>query len=245
MQIFQDRRHAGRELGERLRRLGLGDNLLVIGLAGGGATVAEEVARCLGARLQVMVVRGLHTPFRPKRLVGAVARGGVTVYDERALTDLHLTKRDIEPQRLRELAAIAQQEGDYQREVQPSDVAGSTIVLVDDGIETGTALYAAVLALRDLEPSRIIGAVPTSARDELTRLEDVADRMVALATPQPYPGIQAFYAAAEPPALRHSEHTLAMPASGRAVTSKGRAAADPRAVPRPPAGVLQSARLAQ
>jgi predicted phosphoribosyltransferase len=245
MKTFQDRRHAGRELGERLGRLGLGDNVLVIGLAGGGATVAEEVARCLGAGLDVMVVRELQTPFRPKRLVGAVAPGGVTVYEERALNELHLTERDIEPQRLRELVEIARQERDFGLGVRATDVAGSTIVLVDDGIETGAALYAAVLALRELAPSRIIGAVPTSARDEISRLEDVADRMVALATPQPYPGIEAFYAAAEPVARPYGGFALAMAASGRAATSRVRAAADPRATLRPPSGVLQSARLAQ
>lgn len=193
MKLFQDRREAGQGLGERLARLGLGNNLLVFGLAGGGIPVATEVAKCLGVAMEVLLVRRLRAPFRDIT-VGAVGFGGVTVYNEESLAELRPDARGIAQTRLRELAELGRQERHYRGSRPLPDVTGKTVVLVDDGIDTGATMYAAALAVRALAPGRIIAAVPTSARDSVARLEEVADRVVALVTPQPYGGVAGSYA---------------------------------------------------
>jgi predicted phosphoribosyltransferase len=192
--MFPDRQTAGRELGERLKRLGLNGDILVLGLPRGGLPVACEAAAALDAPVDALVVRKLGAPFNAELAVGAVALGGVTVYNEDLLAQLGLAEEDIEPIRVRELAELARRERVYRRDAPPLDVAGRTVILVDDGLATGATMHAAVRAVRALDPRRIIVAVPHGAVDAVARLEQVADRVVALETPEPYFGVGAWYA---------------------------------------------------
>jgi len=194
MRIFRDRKDAGIQLGKRLSGLRLGKDVIVLGLPRGGVPVAFEVAMALDAPLDVMVVRKIGARFNPELALGAVAFGGVTVYNEALLRDLGLGEEDLEDIRARERAELERREHAY-RDARPMpDLAGKTVVLVDDGIATGATMVAAVSAVRALHPKRVIVAVPTSAVDSAARLEAVADRVITLATPEPYFGVGAWYA---------------------------------------------------
>jgi len=193
MKIFRDRKDAGRQLGERLRGLKLGKDAIVLGLPRGGVPVALEVATALGVPLDVIVVRKIGARFNPELALGAVAFGGVTVYNDGLLRDLGLDEADLEGTRSRELAELERRERAYRGARPMPDLAGKMVVLVDDGIATGATMLAAVSAIRALHPKRVIVAVPTSAVDSVVRLEAVADRVIALATPEPYYGVGAWY----------------------------------------------------
>jgi predicted phosphoribosyltransferase len=193
MKSFANRRAAGRELGNELAKLGLTGRVLVLGLPRGGIPVACEVAAALEASVDALVVRKLGAPFNPELALGAIAFGGITVYNEDLLAQFRLEEDDLAPIRARELEELRRRERVYRRGRPPLDVAGATVVIVDDGMATGATMHAAVVATRALEPARIIVAVPTAAIDAFERLESVADRVVALATPEPYHGVGAWY----------------------------------------------------
>jgi putative phosphoribosyl transferase len=191
--MFRDREEAGRELGVRLRALDLGDDLLVLGLPRGGVPVACEAAAALGAPVDVLIVRKLGAPHNPELAVGAIAFGGVTVYNDALLEMLNLTEQDLEPTRRRELAELTRRERAYRGGAAPLAVTNRTVILVDDGVATGATMRAAVLATRRLQPRRIIVAAPTAATDSVERIEKVADQVVALETPEPYYAVGAWY----------------------------------------------------
>jgi predicted phosphoribosyltransferase len=193
MRRFADRRAAGRELGERLATLHLTGRILVLGLPRGGVPVACEAAAALHAPVDVLVVRKLGAPFNPELALGAIAFRGVTVYNEDLLREVDLDKADLDSIRARELAELKRRELAYRAERPPIEADGATVVIVDDGMATGATMHAAVVATRALEPKAIVVAVPTGAVDAVERLERVADRVVALATPEPYFGVGAWY----------------------------------------------------
>jgi predicted phosphoribosyltransferase len=165
----------------------------VLGLPRGGIPVACEVAAALHAPVDALIVRKLGAPFNPELALGAVAFGGVTVYNEDLLAQLRLAEENLAPIRARELEELHRRERAYRQGRPPLDVAGATVVIVDDGMATGATMHAAVAATRALEPASVIVAVPTAAIDAVERLEGLADRVVALATPEPYHGVGAWY----------------------------------------------------
>ena len=175
--------------------MGLAGGILVLGLPRGGIPVACEVGAALGAPVDALVVRKLGAPFNPELAVGAIAFGGVTVYNEDLLAQLGLDEADVEPIRQRELAELRRREHAYRPGLGPVDLANRTVVLVDDGMATGATMHAAVLAARALNPRRVIVAIPTAASDAMQRIEQVADRVVAIITPEPYFGVGAWYSA--------------------------------------------------
>jgi predicted phosphoribosyltransferase len=193
MKIFRDRSDAGRQLGERLRQEPLNGTPIVLGLPRGGVPVAYEVAAVLGAPLDVLIVRKLGAPFNPELAVGAIAYGGIVVYNEDVLDMLHLTADSMQTIRVAEQKELARRERVYRGERPPPEIGGKCVILVDDGVATGATMEAAVRATRGLAPREIIVAVPTSARDSLARLEAVADRVVVIETPDPYFGVGAWY----------------------------------------------------
>jgi len=217
--IFRDREEGGRELGLRLRALGVHDDLLVLGLPRGGVPVACEAAAVLAAPVDVLVVRKLGAPHNPELAVGAIAFGGVTVYNDELLEMLNLTEQDLEPTRRRELAELTRRERAYRGGAAPLAVTNRTVILVDDGVATGATMHAAVLATRRLGPQRIIVAAPTAASDSVARLERVADRVVVLETPEPYYAVGAWYAAF--PQLRDEEVVACLAAAAKRTPAAG------------------------
>jgi putative phosphoribosyl transferase len=221
MKIFRDRTEAGMELGRRVARLGLTGPVIVLGLPRGGVPVACEVAAALAAPVDVLVVRKLGAPFNPELAVGAIAFGGVTVYNEQLLEQLGLDSQALESIRARELEELERRERAYRGSKPPPDLAGKTVVVVDDGVATGATMHAAVLACRKLEPRRVLVAVPTAAVDAVARLTEVADRVIAVHTPEPYFGVGAWYA--EFPQLTDEEVLEALSgASAHSATDGGK-----------------------
>jgi predicted phosphoribosyltransferase len=193
MRRFADRTAAGRDLGRKLAEAGIEGDILVLGLPRGGIPVACEVAAALDAPVDALIVRKLGAPFNAELALGAIAYGGVTVYNDDLLGQLQLDERDREAIRARELEELERRERTYRAGRPPPAIAGATVIIVDDGMATGATMHAAVVATRALAPARIIVAVPTAALDAVERLERVADRVVALATPEPYFGVGAWY----------------------------------------------------
>jgi len=191
--MFADRSAAGRQLGGRLAEAGIRGNVVVLGLPRGGIPVACEVAAALDAPVDALVVRKLGAPFNPELALGAIAYGGVTVYNDELLEELGLDESQLEPIRTRELEELERRERTYRAGRPPLAIAGTTVVIVDDGMATGATMHAAVVATRALAPARIVVAVPTAAIDAVERLERVADQVVVLATPEPYFGVGAWY----------------------------------------------------
>jgi putative phosphoribosyl transferase len=210
--MFADRVSAGRDLGRRLAELGLGGSALVLGLPRGGVPVAGEVAAALDAPVDVLIVRKLGAPFNPELALGAIAYGGVTVYNEELLRQLDLDETALDSIRARERKELERRERAYRGNRPPISVAGRTIVIVDDGMATGATMHAAVVATRALSPARIVVAVPTAAIDSVQRLERVADQVVALATPEPYYGVGTWYS--DFPQLNDAEVIAALAAAG-------------------------------
>ena len=221
MKIFRNRAEAGAALAERLRELGLHEDVVVLALPRGGVPVAREVAVALDAPLDVLIVRKIGAPFNPELALGAIAFGGVTVYNDALLAELGLDKASLEGVRRREHAELERRERAYRGERPMPDLKGKTVVLVDDGVATGATMHAAVTATRALHPKRIVVAVPTSATDSAARLAEVADRVVALATPEPYFGVGAWYE--EFPQLTDEEVVRCLEEHAARVASRGEA----------------------
>ena len=192
--MFRDRSDAGRRLGAKLAEAYPdGGELVVLGLPRGGVPVACEVAAALGAPVDVLVVRKLGAPFNPELAVGSIASGGITVFNRGILRELSLREADLAPIIERERRELERRERVYRQGLAPPDVAGKTVVLVDDGAATGATMQAGVEAVRKLEPKRIVVALPTSSSEAAVRLRAVADEVVALSIPDYYFAVGSWY----------------------------------------------------
>ena len=190
---FRDRSDAGRRLANALKAELSSENLCVLALPRGGLPVAYEVAVELEAPLDILVVRKLGAPFQPELAVGAVASGGITVYNERILLQLGLNEADLTAVLERERAELERRERAYRGDRPFPSLEGKTVILIDDGIATGATMRAAVDAVRAMEPARVIVAVPTAAEDSVRILRRSADKVLALSTPEPYVAVGAWY----------------------------------------------------
>ena len=187
MQRFRDRAEAGRELGERLAERYAGrPDVLVLALPRGGVVVGREVADRLDAPLDVLVVRKLGFPGQSELAMGAIASHGVRVLNEALLEQTGVSEALVEDVVARERVELERRETIYRGDRPAPDVAGKTVLVVDDGLATGSTMLAAVHALRSLRVGRIVVAVPTAPRQTCEALEDVADEVVCLRQPEPF-----------------------------------------------------------
>ncbi|NOJ92932.1 phosphoribosyltransferase [Corallococcus sp. CA049B] len=189
MQLFRDRVDAGRALGQRLRvLLGGGGDLLVLALPRGGVPVGFEVARILGVPLDVFMVRKLGTPGHEELAMGAIATGGVTVLNEDVVRRLGIPRSAIAAATERETRELARREHLFREGRPPARVEGRTVILVDDGLATGSTMRAALRALRLQKPARIVVGVPVGAPETCAELEleREADVVVCVHTPAPF-----------------------------------------------------------
>ena len=189
---FRDRMEAGRRLGRRLLDEELADPV-VIGLPRGGVVVAAEVARVLGAPLDVVVVRKLGAPGRPELGVGAISEGGIRVLNEHLIDLLNVTGPELAEIEARETGELKRRVHAYRGERDPVPVAGRTAVVVDDGLATGATARAALRALRARKPARLILAVPVSARETAGALLEEADEVIALELPAGFGAVGQWY----------------------------------------------------
>ena len=192
MRIFRDREEAGRLLGASLAGYA-GEGTLVVGLPRGGVPVAAEVARALGAPLDVFVVRKLGVPFQPELAMGAIASGGVLVRNEPVLAMLPDAEKALERARRREQEVIEERERRYRGQRPAQDPAGRTIIVVDDGVATGSTMKAAIRALKAAGARRVVAAVPVAPPDTLEELAELADDVVCLQAPPGFSAVGQWY----------------------------------------------------
>lgn len=190
---FRDRSEAGRMLGERLGDYGGRDDVVVLALPRGGVPVGIEVARALNAPLDIFVVRKLGVPGHEELAMGAIASGGVRVINDDVVRELGITDEAIARVANQELAELSRREHSYRGERGTPDRKNKTVILVDDGLATGSTMRAAVAALRSHEPARIVIAVPVGAPAVCKELGTEADEIVCTLTPEPMSAISMWY----------------------------------------------------
>ncbi|WP_055492693.1 phosphoribosyltransferase family protein [Streptomyces sp. TP-A0356] len=191
--VFTDRLEAGRQLGARLRHLG-GEDVVVLGLPRGGVPVAAEVADALDAPLDVCLVRKLGVPFQPELGMGALGEDGVRVINDEVVRRARVTEEELAQVEEREREVLERRGRRYRGEREPVAVAGRTVVVVDDGVATGSTARAACRIARVRGADRIVLAVPVAPWDWTERLGDEADDLVSLDTPRDFYAVGQFYA---------------------------------------------------
>lgn len=190
---FTDRRDGGRQLAERLDEYAGRPEVIVLALPRGGVPVASEVAQRLGAPLDVFIVRKLGVPWHRELAMGAIAGDGVRVLNEGVVRSLDVSEEDIERVATAELAELERRAVAYRGEREPLDVRGKVVIVVDDGLATGATMRAAVLALRRMDPARIVVAVPVGAPQSCAELATEADEVVCLMSPDPFEAVGLWY----------------------------------------------------
>jgi putative phosphoribosyl transferase len=190
---FRDRSEAGRRLGEALRGYAGRPDVIVLALPRGGVPVAAEVARELSAPLDVYVVRKLGVPGHRELAMGAIASGGVRVVNERVVRASSLPDEAIEQVAREEERELERRERLLRGERPAPEFTGRKVILVDDGIATGSTMRAAIAALRELGAARIIVGVPVAAPDTCLELEQEVDEVECVATPEPFMAISLWY----------------------------------------------------
>ena len=191
--IFKDRKHAGRLLAGALAKFADRNDVIVLGLPRGGVPVAYEVAKELGAPLDVLVVRKLGVPGWEELAMGAIASGGVRVINERVIEASSISQEMIDKAAAVELQELHRREMTYRGHTAAPDVLHKTVILIDDGIATGSTIRAAVLALRQQGPAKIVVAVPTAAADSCSMLEPLVDELVTLSKPMYFHAVGQWY----------------------------------------------------
>ncbi|WP_204807430.1 phosphoribosyltransferase [Mycobacterium riyadhense] len=185
MRQFNDRTDAGRQLASRLGFL-RGQDVVVLGLPRGGVPVAFEVAKALGAPLDLLLVRKLGVPYHPESAFGAIGDGDVRVITEAVVRDARLSEKEMAAVEMRERAELQRRSERFRGDRQPTPLSGRIAVIVDDGIATGATAQAACRVARALGASRVVLAIPIGPSDTAKRFAGYADDVVLLDTPEPY-----------------------------------------------------------
>ena len=190
---FRNREDAGRQLAARLSEYAGRSDVLVLGLPRGGVPVAFEISTSLRVPLDVFLVRKLGVPGHPELAMGAIAAGGVEVLNGNLIRDLGIPRVLVQQVAVRERMELERRDQLFRGDRRPPIVRDRTVILVDDGLATGSTMEAAIAALRDQAPARIIVAVPVGARETCERIGRMADRVVCLATPEPFDAVGLWY----------------------------------------------------
>ncbi len=191
--IYQNRKEAGQVLATKLAAYANRQDVLVLGLPRGGVPVAYEVAQALHAPLDVFVVRKLGVPGHEELAMGAIATGDIRVLNEDVVRMLRIPESVINAVVAREQQELERREQLYRDDRPLPDVSGRTIILIDDGLATGATMRAAVKALRQEHPARIVVAVPVAAPTTCQEFTTEVDEIVCAATPEPFYGVGYWY----------------------------------------------------
>src|SRR5687767_11650714 len=190
---FQDRYDAGRYLAFHLAAYGNRPDVLVLALPRGGVPVAYEVARALNVPLDVFLVRKLGVPGHEELAMGAIATGGIVVLNRELADDLRISADEIERVAAREVQELARRERAYRDGRPAPDVRGRTVILVDDGLATGSTMRAAAQAVRMQGPARTVVAVPVAAVQTCDEFRGEVDEVVCARTPLPFYAVGLWY----------------------------------------------------
>jgi putative phosphoribosyl transferase len=190
---FKDRIDAGRRLAAQLTSYARRADVLVLALPRGGVPVAFEVARALGVPLDVFIVRKLGVPGHEELAMGAIASGGARLVDERLVQQLGIRDQQIEAVANAEQRELERRERQYRGDRPPPDVAGRTVILVDDGLATGASMRVAVAALRHEHAASVVVAVPIAPPETCELLRSEANDVVCAVTPEPFYAVGLWY----------------------------------------------------
>jgi len=190
---FRDRAEARRVLAGWLSEYDGGSDVLVLALPRGGVPVAFEVATALGVPLDVFMVRKLGVPRREELAMGAIASGGVRILNKDVVRNLEIPDERIDAVTAREWDELRRRERDYRDNRPEPDVRGRTVILIDDGLATGSSMRSAVVALRRQEPRRIVVAVPIAAPSTCEEFREEVEEVVCAETPEPFYAVGLWY----------------------------------------------------
>ena len=193
MMQFRNRVEAGQQLAKKLAKYANRSDVLVLALPRGGVPVGYEVAQALHAPFDVFVVRKLGVPGHEELAMGAIASGGVRVLNGSVVDSLGILDETIDAVATRELRELERRERAYRDDRPAPDMQGRTVILVDDGIATGSTMKAAIKALRQLEAARIVVATPTVALSTVREMGPDVDELVAVMTPADFAGVGQWY----------------------------------------------------
>lgn len=190
---YRDRTDAGQQLAGRLLKYTDRPDLIVLALPRGGVPVGFEVAVALRSPLDVFIVRKLGLPDHAEVGMGAIATGGVRILDERVVRAYGVTEAEIAEVTEIEQRELERRERRYRGDREPPDVGGRCVILVDDGLATGSTMLAAVTALRKEQAGRIVVAVPIAPPETCDAFRDVVDDIVCVMTPEPFYAVGLWY----------------------------------------------------
>ena len=219
---FRNRIHAGQQLADRLGKYANRSDVIVLGLPRGGVPVAHEVAARLGAPLDAFLVRKLGVPGHAELAMGAIAAGGVQILNRGLIRDLGIPAALVEQVAVRERLELDRRDAAYRGGRRPPVVRDRTIILVDDGLATGSTMQAAITALRPQGPARIVVAAPVGARETCGALRGSADEVVCASMPEPFSAVGLWYEDFSPTTDEEVKRLLASaPGKGPAPTQNG------------------------
>lgn len=190
---FRDRRDAGSALARHLDRHRGRDDALVLALPRGGVPVGFEVAAGLDLPLDVFLIRKLGVPGREELAMGAVASGGVRVLEERVIAALEIDETMIATVAVEEQRRLEEGERRYRGGRPPTALSGRAVLVVDDGLATGSSMRAALRAVRSRDPAEVVAAVPVAPRETCESLQEEADEVICVCTPAPFQAVGAWY----------------------------------------------------
>jgi putative phosphoribosyl transferase len=191
--MFSNRRDAGLALAEKLRHYAGRTDVVVLALPRGGVPVAFEVAESLNAPLDIFLVRKLGMPGHPEYAMGAIASGGVRVLSEDAVRTYNIPQSAIDTIARQEQQELERREREYRHGAALTELHGRIVILVDDGLATGSTMRAGVQAVRQHGPARVVVAVPVGAPSTCEEFADVTDETVCARTPEPFSAVGLWY----------------------------------------------------
>lgn len=191
--IFKDRCDAGRQLAAQLAFLKNQSNVIVLGIPRGGVVVSAEVARALHAPLDVFLAHKLGAPFNPELAIGALTSTGELLLDDLLVRELQIDEPDIAREAEHQRKEIERRTKAYRQERPPLDVQNKIVVLIDDGVATGSTVLASLRALRKQQPAKLILAIPVGPAETIHRLARECDQLIVLDTPEPFWAVGRFY----------------------------------------------------